>query len=52
MCSYDESKVYEAMVETAERMLEDGKLPIDRIAQYSGLSIEVVTHLAESLQTV
>ena len=52
MKSYVESEVYDAMVETAKRMLEDGTLSIDKIAQISGLSIEVVTHLAESLQEI
>ena len=60
MRSYVESEVHEATqearhdekIEIAKRMLEDGTLSIERIAQISGLSIEVVTHLAESLQTV
>lgn len=52
MKSYVESEVYDAMVETAKRMLEDGTLSIDKIAQISGLSIEVVTHLAESLREI
>ena len=37
--------------ETALRMLQDGELPIDKIAKYSGLGIEDVEQLA-GLQTV
>ena len=37
--------------ETALRMLEDGELPFDKIAKYSGLKIEDVEQLA-GLQTV
>jgi len=56
MRSYVESEVHEARydekIEIAKRMLEDGTLSIDRIAQISGLSIEVITYLAENLQSV
>lgn len=37
--------------ETALRMLQDGELPIDKIAKYSGLKVEEVEQLA-GLQTV
>ena len=37
--------------ETALRMLQDGKLAVEEIAKYSGLSITEVEQLAE-LQTV
>ncbi len=37
--------------ETALRMLQDGELPIDKIAKYSGLKVEDVEQLA-GLQTV
>ena len=37
--------------ETALRMLQDGELPIDKIAKYSGLNIAEVEQLAE-FQTV
>ena len=37
--------------ETALRMLQDGELSIDKIAKYSGLSMEDVEQLA-GLQTV
>ena len=33
--------------ETALRMLEDGDLPFDKIAKYSGLKVEDVEQLAE-----
>ena len=56
MRSYVESEVYEATqnekIEIAKRMLEDGSLSVDKIAQISGLPVDVVTHLEESLQTV
>ena len=35
--------------ETALRMLQDGELPIDKIAKYSELDIAEVERLAESL---
>ena len=37
--------------ETALRMLQDGELPIDKIAKYTGLNVSEVQQLAE-LQTV
>ena len=61
MRSYVESEVYEARqegiqegiqdekIETAKRMLEDGTLPLDKIAKFSNLPIEVVKHLADNL---
>lgn len=51
MKSYVESERYDEKVEAAKRMLEDGKLPMDKVAQYSGLPIEMIRHLADdSLQ--
>ena len=52
MRSYVESEVYELKIEIAKRMLEDGTLPIDKIAQMADLPVNVVSHLAESLQPV
>lgn len=57
MRSYVESERYEASqearqdekIEIVKRMLEDGTLPIDKIAQIADLPINVVSHLAESL---
>ncbi|MCM1184333.1 MAG: hypothetical protein NC337_13260 [Roseburia sp.] len=43
--------INETKKKTALRMLQDGELPIDKIARYSGLAIEEVETLAE-LQTV
>ena len=37
----------EAKRETALRMLQDGELPIDKVAKYSGLSVAEVEQLAE-----
>ena len=39
----------ETKKETALRMLEDGELPIDKIAKYSGLKVEEVDQLARVL---
>ena len=50
MRSYVESERYDEKIEMVKRMLEDGTLPIDKIAQIADLPIRVVTHLAESLQ--
>ncbi len=41
----------EAKKETALRMLQDGELPIDKIAKYSGLDIAEVEQL-EVLHTI
>ena len=64
MRSYLESEIYEATqkatqkatqnerIEAAKRMLEDGTLSLDKIAEFSNLPVEVVKHLADSLQLV
>ena len=49
MRSYVESERYDEKIEIARRMLEDGSLSVDKIAQISGLPVDVVTHLDESL---
>ena len=53
MRSYVESEVYDARQEenlkTARRLLEDGTIPIDKVAEFSDLSIETVQRLADSL---
>ena len=55
MRSYVQSEKYEAVEEaakeTAKRMLEDGTLPIDKVAKFANLPIEVVKEMA-SLQSV
>ena len=33
-------------IETAERMIEDGQLSMEKIAEYNGLSLEKVQELA------
>lgn len=64
MRSYVESEVYEATqratqraahnekIETAKRMLNDGALSMDKIAEFSSLPIEVIEKLAGELQLV
>lgn len=53
---YVESERYDAQndakVETAARMIADGDLPVDKIAKYSGLSLEKVIELQKELQPV
>ena len=60
MRSYVESEVYEATqkaqynekIETAKRMLNDGVLPLDKVAEFSNLPLEVIERLANELQPV
>lgn len=60
MRSYLESEIYEATqrvahdekIETAKRMLNDGALSMDKIAEFSSLPIEVIEKLANELQLV
>lgn len=47
---YGESERYDEKVETATRMIADGDLPIDKIAKYSGLTLEKVIELQKGLQ--
>ena len=49
MKSYVESEIYDEKIESAKRMLEDGTLSLDKIAQFSDLPIETVKKLADSL---
>ena len=35
----------EGMIDAAKRMLSDGKLPLEKIAEYAGLSLEEVQEL-------
>ena len=37
-----------AMLDTAKRMLKDGKLPLELIAEYSGLPLEEVVKLKKA----
>lgn len=52
MKSYVESERHDEKIEITKRMLEDGSLTVDKIAQISGLPINVVKYLADSLQSV
>lgn len=60
MRSYVESERYEAKqearydekIETAKRMLNDGVLPLDKVAEFSNLPLEVIERLANELQPV
>lgn len=45
MRMYVKSERYDEKVETARRMIEDGDLSADKIAKYSGLTIEEVVEL-------
>ena len=33
-------------IETAQKMIKDGELPLEKIAEYSGLSLDKVRELA------
>ncbi len=60
MRSYVESERYDAQqearydekVETAKRMLGDGTLSLDKVAEFSNLPIEVIRELSGELQPV
>ena len=60
MRSYVESERHEAKqearydekIETAKRMLNDGALSVDKVAEFSNLPIEVIERLASELQLV
>ena len=56
MRSYVESERHDARydekIETARRMLGDGTLSLDKVAEFSNLPIEVIRELADDLQSV
>lgn len=52
MCKAMEDMITDDRKEAAIRMLESGKLTNEDIAKFSGLPLEVVEELADSLQTV
>ena len=56
MRSYVESERndawYDSKIDTARRMLSDGTLSLDKVAEISDLPIEVIRELAEDLQLV
>ncbi|GFI45628.1 hypothetical protein IMSAGC019_00940 [Lachnospiraceae bacterium] len=52
MRSYVESEVYDSKIDTARRMLSDGALSLDKVAEFSNLPIEVIRELSGELQPV
>lgn len=50
MRSYVESERHDEKIETAKRMLNDGALSMDKVAEFSNLPIEVIEKLAGELQ--
>ena len=50
MRSYVESERYDEKVEAAKRMLSDGALSLDKVAEFSSLPIEIIKELAGGLQ--
>ena len=52
MCKAMEDMITDDRKEVAIRMLESGKLTNEDIAKFSGLPLEIVEELANSLQTV
>ena len=56
MRSYVESERhdawYDSKIDTARRMLDDGTLSLDKVAEISDLPIEVIRELADDLQSV
>ena len=50
MRSYVESERHDEKIETAKRMLNDGELSMDKVAEFSNLPIEVIEKLAGELQ--
>ena len=47
MCKAVEELCKEELVDAAKRMLSDGILPLEKIAEYSGLTVDEVKVLAE-----
>ena len=56
MRSYVESERhdawYDSKIDTARRMLDDGTLSLDKVAEFSNLPIEVIRELSDELQPV
>lgn len=52
MRTYVESERYDEKVKTAARMIADGDLPVEKIAQYSGLALEKVLDMQKELQPI
>ena len=47
MCKIVEELIDNEKKESAIRMLQDGELPLEKIAKYSGLTIEQVKELSQ-----
>ena len=47
-----EQGVEQEKIDSAMRMLEDGDLPLEKVAMYSGLTLEQVLELEKELQPV
>ena len=45
---YIREKVHEQLIERAERMLEDGVLSLEKIAEYSGLELAEVKDMEKT----
>ena len=49
---YIREKVHEQLIERAERMLEDGVLSLEKIAEYSGLELAEIRKLINEKHTI
>ena len=47
-----EQGVEQEKIDSAMRMIEDGGLPLEKVAMYSGLTLEQVLELEKELQPV
>lgn len=47
-----EQGVEQGKIDSAMRMIEDGNLPLEKVAKYSGLTLEQVLELEKELQPV
>ena len=47
-----EQGVEQEKIDSAMRMIEDGDLPLEKVAMYSGLTLEQVLELKKELQAV
>ena len=50
MCRSIEEMLNEEKVKIAKRMIADNGLPLEKIAEYSGLTIEEVSKLASEIR--
>ena len=47
-----EQGVEQEKIDSAMRMIEDGDLPLEKVAMYAGLTLELVFELEKELQSV